>query len=55
MGYYYDSQTGKEVPEENAFEFVMAEIRNDFCLEEEAKNALVEWYFSGGMWRRMEE
>ena len=55
MKYYEDLATGEIVAEEEAYSYVESLCKNDPQLRAEAREALVFWFFSGGMWVQKEE
>lgn len=55
MAYYYNPPTLERVDEEDAYQYVLDKLRQDPRLAQEARDALIFWYFFGDCWRKMEE
>lgn len=55
MAYYYNPPTLERVNEEDAYQYIMDKLEQDPKLAQEARDALIFWYFSGDCWRKMEE
>lgn len=54
MAYYYNPPTLERVDEEDAYQYIMDKLEQDPELAQEARDALIFWYFSGDCWRKME-
>ena len=52
---YRNWQTGEEVSEDDAYRYAINAVKEDPRLMEEFKAATVEWFFSGGQWRKTKE
>lgn len=52
---YQNWQTGEEVSEDDAYQYALNAAKEDPRLMEEFKAATVDWFFSGGTWKRMKE
>lgn len=55
MAYYYNPPTLERVDEEDAYQYIMDKLEQDPELAQEARDALIFWYFPGDCWRKMEE
>lgn len=42
-----NTEKGKRIPDEEAFDYALEEIRKDSELFEEYKKSVVDWFFSG--------
>lgn len=49
---YIDLSTGDTVDDQDAFEYVKEKVEQSPELMEEFENAAVDWFFSGGMWKK---
>lgn len=52
---YQNWKTGEEVSEDDAYRYALTAVKEDPQLLKEFKAATVEWFFSGGTWRKTKE
>ena len=52
---YQNWKTGEEVSDDDAYRYALNAVKEDPRLMEEFRSATVEWFFSGGQWRKTKE
>lgn len=52
---YRNWKTGEEVEAVDAYRYAINAVKEDLHLMEEFRSATVEWFFSGGQWRKTKE
>lgn len=52
---YQNWKTGEKVEAADAYQYALNAVREDPRLMEEFRAATVDWFFSGGTWKRMKE